>query len=96
MPSYVLNYTIDNNDHFWIGCLNNGLIETDQEGTILNRYLSHATVNDVRIDHQNGLWVTTEGSGLFYCENTNEKYYRFAEPLLDNKVRLKELNKLLC
>jgi len=69
LKTSALNFTADRYGHFWVGCLNDGMYELNSKGVVVNHYLNNITVNDVLIDHQDGLWATTAGSGLYHCEN---------------------------
>lgn len=75
LKSFVMNFTRHKDGHFWVGCLNDGVYELDSSGSILNHYLEKVTVNDLLIDHQNGLWISTEGTGLYHCADLESKTY---------------------
>lgn len=75
LNSFILNFTKDKNNHLWVACYNNGLFELDENDSIINHYFKNKTVNDVLVDSQDGLWVSTEGSGLYHCKNVNEFHY---------------------
>ncbi|MES2761544.1 MAG: histidine kinase [Bacteroidota bacterium] len=74
--SYILNYTQDKKGHLWVGVLNSGLYELDKNDSIINHYFGNETINHVFIDSQNGLWLSTEGSGVFHCSNPEEMHFR--------------------
>jgi len=65
----VLNFFADKNKHIWIGCLNNGVFEIDENDSIVNHYLAQTTVNDIKVDFQNGIWASTVGRGVFRFNN---------------------------
>lgn len=73
--SVILNYVKDRNNHLWVGTLNNGLYELDENDSIINHYLKNKTINHVLIDSNEGLWATTSESGIFYCKNLNETHF---------------------
>lgn len=73
--SYILNYTKDHNNHLWVGTLNNGLYEFDSNDSLINHYFMDKTINHVLIDSQNGLWVSSDGAGLFHCKKMNEVHF---------------------
>ncbi|MES2513903.1 MAG: histidine kinase [Bacteroidota bacterium] len=77
--SFVLNYTQDKNDHLWVGVLNGGLYELDKNDSIVNHYFGNETINHVFVDSQDGLWVSTEGSGIFHCGNLQELHFKDSE-----------------
>lgn len=97
LNSFVLNYTQDKRKHTWVGTYNNGLFELNERDSIINHYLLGKTVNHLLIDSQDGLWVSTDGFGLFHCLNVNETHYTETESLgnpisfiknIDNKLFL--------
>ncbi|MBI3519888.1 MAG: histidine kinase [Bacteroidetes bacterium] len=77
LNTYILNFSIDTKGHLWVGTLNDGLYEIDEKDSIINHYLNYKTINHVLIDSQNGLWLSTDGEGIYYCKNVNE--YSFNE-----------------
>jgi ligand-binding sensor domain-containing protein len=81
LRSIVLNFTIDDRNHIWAACYNDGLYELNEKGAIVNHFLDNITVNDVLIDHQSGIWASTIGSGLFRLENTGIHRFNKMEPL---------------
>jgi ligand-binding sensor domain-containing protein len=76
----ITNYTRDRNNHLWVGCYNDGLYELDENDSIVNHLLEKTTVNDVLVDFQNSLWVSTSGSGLYHCKKLNDKYFDETSP----------------
>ncbi len=72
LKSNLTNFTVDHYGCFWIGSVNNGLYQVNPSGRIINHFLDGLTVSDVLFDHQGGLWISTQGSGLFYCSNLQE------------------------
>ncbi|MBL7930836.1 MAG: hypothetical protein JNL60_02985, partial [Bacteroidia bacterium] len=92
LPETILCFTRDKLGHFWIGCLNGGIYELGSDGKILNHYLEKATVSDILIDHQNGLWVSTQGAGLFHCINTQAGGFSESSPLGSTITEIKEIN----
>ena len=81
LPSIITNFVKDKNGHLWVGCINNGLFEIDNRDSIINHYFVDKTVNEVLIDSQNGLWVSTSGFGLFHCKGFNTFFYDKTEDL---------------
>lgn len=77
----ILNFTVDGNGHLWVACYRNGLIEIDEHDSIINHYFKGKTIHDVLVDSDNGLWVSTDGSGIYHCRNLNELYYDESDPL---------------
>lgn len=71
----ILNYTIDKNNHLWVGTYHNGLFELNENDSIVNHYLLGKTINHVLIDSENGLWASSDGNGLFHCKNMNEMHF---------------------
>ena len=95
LPGFILNFTKDKNQHLWVACYNDGLFEIDEHDSIINHYFENKTVNDILIDSQNGMWISTEGFGLYHCKNLNELHFNDEELLgrpvgfikqLDNKL----------
>jgi ligand-binding sensor domain-containing protein len=83
LKSIVLNFTVDDRGHIWAACYNGGLYEVNEDGSIINHFFGNVTVNDVLIDHQSGVWVSTNGSGLFRLENTSAQRFNDVESLRD-------------
>ncbi len=73
--NYVNNFIIDKNKHVWVACFNNGLFELDERDSIINHYFDGITVNDVLLDAENGLWLTTTNSGVYYCSDTKALHF---------------------
>ena len=71
----VMNFVKDKNHHLWVACYNNGLFELNENDSVINHYFEETTINDVLIDSQNGLWVSSTGAGLFHCTNLNDLYF---------------------
>jgi hypothetical protein len=77
----VTNFIKDRNGHLWVATVNRGLYEFNERDSLVNRYLKNTTVNDVLVDAQSGLWVSTPGLGLFRCENLKSWHYKDDEQL---------------
>jgi ligand-binding sensor domain-containing protein len=71
----IINYTKDRNGHLWVGCYNSGLYELNEKDSVVRHYFGDVTINDVLVDHENGLWVSTPGLGLFYCRDINSRLF---------------------
>lgn len=89
--AFILNYTKDKNNHLWVGTYNNGLLELNENDSIVNHYFKTKSINCVLTDSQNGLWVSTEGSGLFHCKNLNELHFNENE-VLGNQINFVKKN----
>lgn len=81
LPGFILNFTKDKNQHLWVACYNDGLFEIDEHDSIINHYFENKTVNDILIDSQYGMWISTEGFGLYHCKNLNELHFNDEELL---------------
>ncbi len=90
--SVILCYTRDQSNHLWVGCLNDGLYELDEQGRVLNHYFENVTVNSVLADRQNGLWVSTSGQGLFHCLSLVNKVFPSGTPLGTELSFIKKLD----
>lgn len=77
---HVLNFTKDRRGHLWLACYRDGLIELDENDSIINRYFKGKTVHDVLADSHNGLWISTDGAGIYHCRNIDEVYYHESDP----------------
>ncbi len=71
----ILNYCKDENNHLWVGTLNNGLFEVNENDSVIGHYLINNTINDILIDRQSGLWASSSNNGLYYSANTNDVYF---------------------
>ncbi|MCH2223770.1 MAG: LytTR family transcriptional regulator DNA-binding domain-containing protein [Crocinitomicaceae bacterium] len=79
--------------HFWIGYRDGGLEVVDLDGNITETYLSEESITFLLKDHENGIWISTLSSGVFYCKRPevrihlweNEKYvYNLARDVHDS------------
>lgn len=77
----TLNFTKDANNHLWVACYRNGLLEYDEHDSLVHHYFKGKTINDVLVDKYNGLWVSTDGAGVYHCRNIDELYYEKDNPL---------------
>lgn len=89
----ILNFTKDGNNHLWVACYRNGLREYDEKDSLINHYFEGITINDVMADNSNGLWVSTDGQGIYHCPNINESYYDKSSPLGKPVSFIKEIKK---
>lgn len=80
VDNQILNFTKDRRGHTWLACYRDGLIELDENDSIINRYFKGKTINDVMVDNHNGLWVSTAGAGIYHCRNVHELYYSESDP----------------
>ena len=80
VDNQILNFTKDHRGHTWLACYRDGLLELDENDSIINRYFKGKTVNDVMADNHNGLWVSTNGAGIYHCRNVNELYFSESDP----------------
>lgn len=92
---FVLNLCLDSKRQLWIATLNNGLFVYDANGEFIAHYFEGRTVNHVLADTQNGLWVTTEGFGIFHCKNIDEMHFSTSEPLGNSINFLKKIDNQL-
>lgn len=95
LSGFILNFTKDKNNHLWVVCYNDGLYEIDEHDSIVNHYFENKTVNDILIDTQNGMWISTEGFGLYHCKNLNELHFNETELLGRTISFIKQLNNKL-
>lgn len=95
LPEIILCFTRDRLGHFWVGCLTGGIFELSASGEILSHYLDKATVSDILIDHQNGLWVSTQGLGLYHCVNTQALGFKDDSPLGTTITEMKVMDGVL-
>ncbi|MBL7936875.1 MAG: hypothetical protein JNM51_13805, partial [Bacteroidia bacterium] len=93
--STILFFTKDKKDHLWVGSYNGGLDEFDEKDSLVNHYFEKKTINCVLFDSQNGLWVSTEGSGLFHCKRVDEMHFSENHELGKSISLLKIINNKL-
>lgn len=91
----ILNFTKDDNGHLWVACYRDGLREYDEHDSLINHYFEGITVNDVLADQSNGLWLSTDGQGIYHCTNINEYYHDKSSPLGKPVNFLKEIGQEL-
>lgn len=79
--------------HFWVGYREGGVKIFDFKGNITHSYLPEESVTFLLIDHENGMWISSLSSGIFYCKQPDvrihflekEKYiYNLARDKYDN------------
>lgn len=87
----VLNFTKDANNHLWVACYRNGLLEYDEHDSLVHHYFKGKTINDVLPDKYNGLWVSTDGAGIYHCRNIDELYYEKDSPFGKPVNTIKEI-----
>jgi ligand-binding sensor domain-containing protein len=80
LNAVIQNFTKDKNNHLWVATYDKGLIEVNEKDSVINSYLKNAVLNDVLLDSENGLWVSST-SGLHHCKNLSSRYFTDAEPL---------------
>jgi hypothetical protein len=80
VDNQILNFTKDHRGHLWLACYRNGLVELDEHDSIINHYFKGKTINDVMADSHNGLWISTDGAGIYHCKNVDELYYDESNP----------------
>jgi ligand-binding sensor domain-containing protein len=80
VDTQILNFTKDHRGHLWLACYRNGLVELDEHDSIVNHYFIGKTINDVMADSHNGLWISTDGAGIYHCKNVDELYYNESDP----------------
>lgn len=80
VSNQILNFTKDRRGHTWLATYRSGLVELDEHDSIINYYFKGKTVNDVLADSHNGLWISTDGAGIYHCKNLDELYYQENEP----------------
>jgi hypothetical protein len=90
--SLVLHYAQDKRKHTWVATYNNGLFELNENDSIINHYLLGKTINHILIDSQDGLWVSTDGFGLFHCSNVNETHFNESESLSNPITFIKKID----
>lgn len=56
---------VDQEGHLWLG-LADGLLFMEDRNSSPNYLLPSTFVNDLYLDHENNLWVSTDGKGLFF------------------------------
>lgn len=94
LQSMIICYTRDSRGYFWVGT-NEGLYELNERGAVVGHYLANALVPDVLVDRDGGLWVTTEGQGLFYCRDLKSRGFSRNTPLGEQISFLKVQNNML-
>lgn len=88
----VISFEADEENHFWVGLLNGGLIELDQELNVVNHYFDRMTVSSIIFDNQCGLWVSTIENGIYHCKNIKMKSYKNVELMNTSISMIKSIN----
>jgi ligand-binding sensor domain-containing protein len=91
----TINMEISPDQRIWVGVLSGGLYELTHDLRITNHYLEGITVSDILFDNQSGMWVSTIGSGAYYCKNIYDMYYEKTPELSDNISLIKNVNNKL-
>jgi len=90
--AHINNFTVDKRNHLWVGCLNDGLYELSENDSVISHSLGNITVNDVLVDSQQGIWLSTDSKGLFHCANPDHLYFNETDPLGKPIAFIKMLN----
>lgn len=93
--SHVLDYTKDKRGHLWVATVNNGIYELDKNDSIINHYFIDKTINHILFDSQNGLWLSTEGSGLMHCNNINQNHFTNDLSLMNGIKFMKKIDNVI-
>jgi ligand-binding sensor domain-containing protein/anti-sigma regulatory factor (Ser/Thr protein kinase) len=81
--------------NIWVGTLNTGVYkfiqgDLSQSGV---QFLNGKSVSSIEIDHENGLWLSTLETGIFYIPNPSFYYYSLKSGLLDQNIKSIYLSK---
>ncbi len=69
LPSRPYSVGFYKKDDIWIGLKNNGVKIYNFKGKFVRSFLEKKSVTDLFIDHAEGIWITTEHSGVYYIQN---------------------------
>jgi len=89
----ILNFTKDQNDHLWVACYRDGLREYDEHDSLINHYFKGITINDVLADRDGGLWASSDGHGLYHCNDISRCQFEETSPLGKRVGLLKKIGK---
>lgn len=70
-------------EHFWVGTREAGILILDLKGNRTGQFLKGKSVSSCYVDHEGGVWFATLFSGLFYHKPNRVKHY----DLPDNRIR---------
>ncbi len=59
------------NDKIWVGAIRGGIEVYSYKGELISSFLPNKAVSDLFMDHNDGVWIATLGSGVFYIKNTD-------------------------
>lgn len=79
-PLYIGKYDAN---HFYVGYHNGGVCIYDLSGKLISNFLKNKSITFLTRDHENGIWVSTLSSGVFYSKNPEIKSHYFGD---DNHV----------
>ena len=77
---------------FWAGFRNNGAVFYDSTGKVISKILPEKSVSYIYKDHENGFWVSTLNSGVYYFKMNELVTYFKGEGI--NKLTKNEQNQL--
>jgi ligand-binding sensor domain-containing protein len=63
--------------HFWVGFRHNGYKIYNNDGILIQSGLESKSVSSLFRDHENGLWVSTLNSGVYYYPQSEVKAINF-------------------
>ena len=72
---YIKSVGVFDNDHFWVASSYGGLKIYNYEGMLIHQYLVSKSVTKIFKDHEDGIWLSTLDSGVFYIKNSKLKSY---------------------
>lgn len=75
---YIVGLGLFDEHHFWVGFTKGGIGIYTMEGDLVHRFLQGHTVSDCFRDHQNGIWISTVGSGVFYAKSEDVFSHQFS------------------
>jgi len=66
-------------DHFWVGYNHGGVKTYSLKGELSDSLLTGLSVSKVYRDHENGIWVSTLSSGVYYFQNNSIHTFYFKD-----------------
>jgi len=91
IEKFVTSVASSHHDNILLGTQNGVYVfQSFESANPSEQWLKGKFITDILIDNENGIWITTHHSGVYYLPNQNIKYYSFSN--LDSEQNISALN----
>lgn len=88
IPTIILNILEINDKTVFVGTTNGiySFKKYDFNKAIYNTSFANRIISGIDVDAENGIWVASEGQGLYYAPNRNYAYYTIQNGISSGKI----------